>query len=131
MSGMKYIVGISGGIDSQTAYNWVADRYPKSDIICTNSNAGWNEHPLTEEWVEWFSTNVHPVVRCNPKIRDVSTSAAFAASRGLDPDADLTFGEMIRLKGRGPGRRMQFCTDILKLRPQQRWVESNLKGQEY
>lgn len=49
---MKHIVGFSGGIDSQACARWVLNRFPKEDVILTNSDAGGNEHPLTTEFVQ-------------------------------------------------------------------------------
>jgi 3'-phosphoadenosine 5'-phosphosulfate sulfotransferase (PAPS reductase)/FAD synthetase len=62
---VKHIVGFSGGIDSQACARWVLNRFPKDDVILTNSDAGGNEHPLTVEFIDWYSENVHPVVRVN------------------------------------------------------------------
>jgi 3'-phosphoadenosine 5'-phosphosulfate sulfotransferase (PAPS reductase)/FAD synthetase len=124
---MKRIVGFSGGIDSQAAATWVLNRYPKEDVILINSNAGNNEHPLTEEHIAWFSDNVHPVVVVQPIVNDIWITPGFASKRGLDGSMPLSFGKMIEIKGRPPSRKCQFCTEILKLRPALRWMRENLK----
>ena len=36
-----------------------------------------------------------------------------------------------QIKGRFPSRRMQFCSEILKLRPMRRWVRANLPDGDY
>lgn len=119
---MKHIVGFSGGIDSQACARWVLNRFPKEDVILTNSSAGGWEDPLTVEFVTWYSTNVHPVTLTNAKIKDMWATPGFAETRGFDGEEDLTFEKMVAIKGRPPSRRMQFCTEILKIIPQRRWM---------
>src|SRR6201999_2492705 len=46
----------------------------------------------------------------------------FAETKGLDGEAELTFEQMIMIKGRPPSRKAQFCTEKLKLAPQRRWI---------
>jgi len=36
----KHVVGFSGGIDSQACAGWVLERFPKDDVIRTNSGVG-------------------------------------------------------------------------------------------
>ena len=119
---MKHIVGFSGGIDSQACARWVLNRDPAEDVILTNSNAGGNEHPLTVEFVEWYSVNVHPVVQTNATVSDMWKTPGFAETKGYDGAAALDFLTMIQIKGRPPSRKAQFCTDKLKLVPQFRWI---------
>lgn len=122
---MKHIVGFSGGIDSQATARWVLNHFSKEDVLLMNSNAGAWEHPLTMAFVKWYSENVHPVIDCSPRIKDMWITPRFAETKGLDGDAELTFQEMVRLKGRPPSRKTQFCTSILKLRPQLRWIQEH------
>lgn len=124
---MKHIVGFSGGIDSQACARWVLNRYPAEDVILTNSDAGKWEDPLTVSFVDWYSQNVHPVIKVNAIVSDIWKTPGFAETKGLDGDVVLTFEEMVRIKGRSPHRRAQFCTEILKLNPQRRWIESERK----
>lgn len=134
---MKHIVGFSGGIDSQAVAGLILDKYGPDDTILTNSNAGRNEDDLTDEFVEWYSTNVHPVIRCVALVSDMWITPGFAETRGFDGSAELTFTQMIKIKGRPPSRKAQFCTEILKLRPQKRWVLKEFgvggpyEGEEY
>lgn len=134
---MKHIVGFSGGVDSQACARWVLNRYPKADVILTNSSAGGWEDPLTIEFVAWYSANVHPVTLTNAKVKDVWETPGHAETKGLDSEAELTFEELCRIKGRPPSRKAQFCTEILKLRPQRRWVREQFgvggpfAGEEY
>ena len=124
---MKHIVGFSGGIDSQAAARYVLDRYPKEDVILLNSDAGGNEHPLTTAFVEEYSRAVHPVIVVQPLVSDLWKTEGFAEnSRGIDGSEVLTFERMIEFKGRPPSRKAQFCTEILKLRPQKRWLLANV-----
>lgn len=134
---MKHIVGFSGGIDSQACALWVRQRYPSEDIILTNSNAGAWEDPLTVEFVDFYSRTVFPVTHTNAKVKDLWETPGFAETRGLDGEADLTFEMMCKVKGRPPSRKAQFCTEILKLRPQKRWLlqafglGGQFEGQDY
>ncbi len=131
---MKYIVGFSGGIDSQAAARWTLNRYPKEDVILLNSNAGGNEHPLTVAFVEQYSRDVHPVIVVPAILQDMWETENFESKneriREVVADSkmtdELTFLKMIQIKGRSPSRKAQFCTEILKLRPQRRWVRANV-----
>lgn len=120
--GTKHIVGFSGGIDSQACARVVLDLFPEEDVILTNSNAGGNEHWLTDQHVDWYDRNVHPIVRTNAIVADMWATEGFAETKGLNSNAPLTFEEMIRIKGRPPARKAQFCTEKLKLQPQRRWI---------
>ena len=121
---MKHIVGFSGGIDSQACARWVLNRYPAEDVILTNSDAGGWEDPLTTGFIDWYSANVHPVVKTNAIIADMWKTPGFAETKGLDGSAVLTFEAMVRIKGRPPSRKAQFCTEKLKLEPQRRWLNA-------
>jgi 3'-phosphoadenosine 5'-phosphosulfate sulfotransferase (PAPS reductase)/FAD synthetase len=123
---MKHIVGFSGGIDSQACARWVLDRFPGEDVILLNSDAGGNEHPLTTAFVDEYSRLVHPVIVVQPLMLDLWSTEGFAETRGFDSNEPLTFERMIEVKGRSPSRKAQFCTEILKLRPQKRWVAANV-----
>ena len=122
MRNMKHIVGFSGGIDSQACALWVRNRYPKEDVILTNSDAGGWEHRLTKEFVAWYSENVHPVLSTPARVKDMWITPGFAETKGMDGEAILTFEEMVKIKGRPPSRKAQFCTEKLKLIPQKRWL---------
>lgn len=68
---MKHVLGFSGGIDSQAAYCWMAERFDVSDIIVLNSQAGRNEHPATVAFVKFFNDTVHPVIENIPIVADI------------------------------------------------------------
>jgi len=120
----KHIVGFSGGIDSQAVCGLVLDEHDPEQVIIMNSDAGGNEHPLTTAHVEWYSRTVHPVIRANAVIADMWITPEAAEARGYDGAAALDFGAMIKIKKRPPSRKAQFCTEILKLRPQRRWIDT-------
>lgn len=128
---LKHVIGFSGGIDSQAALRWLLNRYPKADVIALNSQAGRNEHRLTVEHVAWYSANVHPIVEVVPRYSDVWETDGMAESKGLDGAAELTFEGLIKLKGRAPSKQAQFCTEMLKLRPQRRWLRENLGDEDF
>lgn len=124
---MKHIVGFSGGIDSQACALWVRNRFPAEDIVLMNSDAGGNEHPITTEFVEWYSDNVFPVVMIRPEVQDMGNrSKAKIAKLELQPTDPLTFDRLAEIKGFFPRRKMQFCTHHLKLMPQVRWIAENV-----
>lgn len=127
---MIHIVGFSGGIDSQACARWVLNRYPVEDVILLNSDAGGNEHPLTEEFVAEYSSNIHPVLVTKAKISDLWKTEGFAASKGLDGDELLDFPRLMELKG-PPLRTRRTCTEFLKLAPQRRWMRETLPSGDY
>lgn len=128
---MKHVLGFSGGIDSQAGARWLLNHYPREDVLLLNSEAGRNEHPATVSHVAWYSRNVHPVTVITPLYRDVWETDGFSETKGLDGNAELTFEGLIKLKGRAPSKQAQFCTEILKLRPQRRWLRENLGSEDY
>ena len=124
---MKHIVGFSGGIDSQACALWVRERFPAEDIILLNTTAGGNEHPLTLAFVEQYSREVFPVTVIPALVKDMWITPNFAETRHWRcGEEELTFDEMIRIKKRPPSPQAQFCTEILKLRPQRRWLTENV-----
>jgi 3'-phosphoadenosine 5'-phosphosulfate sulfotransferase (PAPS reductase)/FAD synthetase len=134
---MKHIVGFSGGIDSQACARWVLNRYPAEDVILVNSDAGGNEHPITTRFIRKYSRKVHPVIEVSAIVADIWKTENFAETKGLDGNEKLTFDRMIAIKGRPPSRTAQFCTSILKLQPQKRWMDEHFgpggkyEGQEF
>jgi 3'-phosphoadenosine 5'-phosphosulfate sulfotransferase (PAPS reductase)/FAD synthetase len=120
---MKHIVGFSGGIDSQEALARVRVKFGDADVIAVNSDAGKWEHPLTVSFVELFSETVFPVVHVEALVSDMWEDESDRPEfYGLDRNAALTFEDMVRIKKRSPSRKTQFCTTILKLKPQRRWT---------
>lgn len=126
--GTTHIVGFSGGIDSQACALWVRKHFPEDEIILLNSNAGRNESPITEQFISDYSANVFPVAHVNAIYADLWKTEGFAETKGFKSNDELTFLEMSKIKGRWPSRRAQFCTEILKLRPQKRWVEEHIES---
>lgn len=121
---MKHIVGFSGGVDSQACARWVLNRFPPEDVILTNSSAGGWEDPLTITFVDEYSAAVHPVVRVDALVSDIWETPGHAETRGLVGTDPLTFEGLCSIKGRPPSRKAQFCTEILKLKPQRRWIRA-------
>jgi 3'-phosphoadenosine 5'-phosphosulfate sulfotransferase (PAPS reductase)/FAD synthetase len=114
---------MSGGIDSQACALWLRQRY--ADVILVNSDAGGNEHPLTTEFLHEYSRTIHPIVFLSPIVADMAgRESAEIERRGLKPTDPLTFDLLAELKKCFPARRMQFCTEHLKLRPLLRWFAS-------
>lgn len=129
---MKHVVGFSGGIDSQACARWVLNRFDPADVILLNSDAGGNEHPLTVEFIAEYSATVHPVTTVTPIVADMGERAKKRiADLGLGPTDPLTFDVLALIKQTFPRRKMQFCTEHLKLRPAHRWMRENLAGEEW
>ena len=133
---MKHVVGFSGGIDSQACARWVLNRHDPADVILLNADAGGNEHPMTTEFIAWYSAHVHPVVVVSAIVADLGT---YGTSDGVayerrhefaDSDA-LTFDKLAYIKQRFPSSTAQFCTRLLKLAPSHRWIRENLVGHKW
>lgn len=130
---IKHVVGFSGGIDSQACARWVLNRNNPADVILLNSNAGGNEHPLTTQFLQWYSERVHPITFIEPEIRDLGGTGTKPGKIKERRDefseaATLTFDRLAYIKGIFPSRTAQFCTTFLKLAPQKRWQDENLPG---
>jgi 3'-phosphoadenosine 5'-phosphosulfate sulfotransferase (PAPS reductase)/FAD synthetase len=125
MEKIKRLVGFSGGIDSQATARWVCNRYGDEDTILLNTRAGRNESPITDQFIETYSATVHHVITIVPLLKDLWKTEGFAETRGLNGEDELTFAGLIKIKGRPPSRKAQFCTQYLKLVPQKRWIQEN------
>ncbi len=125
---MKYIVGYSGGIDSQAALLWSLENYDPADVMAVNTQAGRNEHPLTVAHVAEISRTVCHIEVVTPRISDIWYGPGRNEVASLIPRAneELTFEELAKWKHRFPSRRAQFCTEFLKLRPIRRWIGENV-----
>lgn len=77
---------------------------------------------MTTAFIEQYSETIFPVTAIPALVSDMWKTDGFAETKGLNGDAVLTFEEMVRIKGRAPSPTARFCTDILKLRPQKRWI---------
>jgi 3'-phosphoadenosine 5'-phosphosulfate sulfotransferase (PAPS reductase)/FAD synthetase len=128
---VKHVCGFSGGVDSQACARWLLNRYPPEDVILLFSDAGGWEDPITPAFVEEYSAKVHPVIKVEAVIADMWSTPGFAETRGYDGNAKLDFVTMCQIKGRSPSRKMQFCTEKLKLVPQKIWCERNLADVEF
>jgi 3'-phosphoadenosine 5'-phosphosulfate sulfotransferase (PAPS reductase)/FAD synthetase len=136
VSGTKHVVGFSGGIDSQACALLVRQRYPAEDVILLNNDAGGNENPVNEEFIEKYSRTVHPVTRVTSLVRDFREWERDRDGRltqrprdTFAPDDPLTFDRLAHIMGRFPSSRAQFCTIFLKVAPQRRWLRENLTDQ--
>ena len=132
---IKHVVGFSGGIDSQACARWVLNRCDPADVVLINSDVGGHEHPITTEFIQWYSENVHPVSVVTPIVADLggrgTRPGATKDRRDKYGDTDpLTFDVLAEIKGMFPSRKMQFCTEHLKLAPARRWQDENI-GKEY
>jgi 3'-phosphoadenosine 5'-phosphosulfate sulfotransferase (PAPS reductase)/FAD synthetase len=126
------VVGFSGGADSQAVALWVRQRFPPDEVILLNSDAGGNEHPITEAFIRRYSQEVFPVTVVKALVRDLGDVGTRDGRTGdrrreFGEGDELTFDRLAYVKGRFPSRKSQFCTQFLKLAPQQRWLRENLE----
>jgi len=123
MSETVHIVGFSGGIDSQACARWVLNREGPESVVLMNTDAGGNEHPMTVEFVQTYSREVHPVIVVAPIVADMlGRGLPQREALGLRDSDPLTFPLMAQIKKRFPSRKAQFCTHHLKIEPQKRYI---------
>ncbi len=123
---MKHIIGFSGGVDSQACALWARQRFPHEDIILLNADAGGNEHPITVDFIAQYSANVFPVATAHAQVQDLfGKGSGKIRELNLQPTDPLTFDLLAQIKDTFPRRKMQFCTDHLKLYPARRWHYEN------
>lgn len=108
LAGVRVVLSMSGGKDSTAA----ALLLERNGINFTSvfMDTGW-EHPSTYEYIE---TVLEP--RFGPIVR---LSAEF-----LDEAGEGQFVALVRKKNMFPTRLAKFCTFELKLKPYQRFIES-------
>jgi 3'-phosphoadenosine 5'-phosphosulfate sulfotransferase (PAPS reductase)/FAD synthetase len=123
---VKHVVGFSGGIDSQACARWVLNRYPTEDVILLNSDVGGHEHPITTEFIETYSRDVHPVTVVTPIVADLGAKCKNDRRAKYAETDRLTFDVLAEIKGMFPTQRSQFCTEHLKLKPSHRWMKENI-----
>jgi 3'-phosphoadenosine 5'-phosphosulfate sulfotransferase (PAPS reductase)/FAD synthetase len=123
---VKHVVGFSGGIDSQACARWVLNRYPAQDVILLNSDVGGHEHPITTEFIETYSRDVHPVTVVTPIVADLGAKCKNDRRAKYAETDRLTFDVLAEIKGMFPSQKYQFCTEHLKLKPSHRWMRENI-----
>lgn len=94
---MMRVVGFSGGADSQATALWVRQRFPPNEIILLNSNAGGNEHPITEEFIRRYSETVFPVTVVKALVKDMGNRAVARRQELYAEDDELTFERLAGL----------------------------------
>jgi len=123
---VKHVVGFSGGIDSQACARWVLNRYPAEDVILLNSDVGGHEHPITTEFIETYSRDVHPVTVVTPIVADLGAKCKNDRRAKYAETDRMTFDVLAEIKGMFPSQKYQFCTEHLKLKPSHRWMKENI-----
>jgi argininosuccinate synthase len=102
---VKHVVGFSGGIDSQACARWVLNRYPAEDVILLNSDVGGHEHPITTEFIEAYSRDVHPVTVVTPIVADLGAKCKNDRRAKYAETDRLTFDVLAEIKGMFPSRK--------------------------
>ena len=100
---MTHIVQFSGGKDSTALVLWARENLPEfTAVFC---DTGW-EHPLTYAYVQHINET------------QLGGKLVTVKSAKYDGLADLSHKRKIV-----PSVRMRFCTEELKVRPFQKWME--------
>lgn len=96
-------LGISGGKDSTALLLWAVyeSGYPLDSIVASFCDTG-NEHQWTYDHIKLLDATVHPIQIIKPP---------------------LDFWELAHKKQRFPARKARFCTQELKMKPTQAFVQ--------
>lgn len=118
MSAVLRVVSVSGGKDSTALYCWAYQQW-RDDFLPVFADTG-HEHPVTLNYVR----NLHVMVNGAPKVDWVRADfSQKLAALGVEPTGSA-FLDMMLWKRRAPSAKAQFCTEHVKLRPIQKWLES-------
>lgn len=110
------IVSVSGGKDSTALYCWAIEQWGKDGFRAVFADTG-HEHPVTYNYVRNL-----PEMASGPAIDWVRADfAARLRAKGKEPSGN-PFLDMWQWKGRAPSAKAQFCTEHVKLRPIQEWL---------
>jgi len=113
----KRIVSVSGGKDSTALYLWAIEQWGKDGFLSVFADTG-HEHPVTYNYLRNL-----PAMANGPEIAWVKANFTDKVrAKGIEPQ-NSPFIDMWLWKGRAPSARAQFCTEHLKLRPIQAWLE--------
>jgi 3'-phosphoadenosine 5'-phosphosulfate sulfotransferase (PAPS reductase)/FAD synthetase len=111
------VVSVSGGKDSTALYCWAIDQWGKDGFKAIFADTG-HEHPVTLNYLRNL-----PAMAGGPEIEWVKADfSERLRKRGKEPSGN-PFLDMMLWKGRAPSSQAQFCTEHLKLRPIQVWLE--------
>lgn len=111
------VVSVSGGKDSTALYCWAIEQWGQ-EFRPIFADTG-HEHPVTYNYVR----NLHEMAG-GPVIQWVKADFSDRlTAKGKQPSGN-PFLDMMLWKGRAPSARAQFCTEHVKLRPIQKWIES-------
>lgn len=103
--GRPVIASISGGKDSAAMALWLKEQeLPHRRIFM---DTGW-EHPITYEFLRG------PLTAALGPIEEIG---------GERDGQPIDFVGLVRRKGLFPSRRMRFCTEELKVKPAQRYIQ--------
>jgi len=117
MSDNLRVVSVSGGKDSTALYCWAIDQFGKDGFRAVFADTG-HEHPVTLNYIRQLQRMTN-----GPEVEWVKADFADRLLlRGKEPTGNPFFDMMI-WKGRAPSTKAQFCTEHLKLRPIQVWLE--------
>lgn len=111
------IVSVSGGKDSTALYCWAIEQWGREGFLAIFADTG-HEHPVTYNYLRNL-----PTMAGGPEIEWVKADfSERIRNKGKEPSGN-PFLDLWIWKGRAPSARAQFCTEHLKLRPIQAWLE--------
>lgn len=114
---MIRIVSVSGGKDSTALYCWAIEQWGKEGFLAVFSDTG-HEHPVTYNYIRNL-----PEMANGPDIKWVKADFSERLIKKGKEVSGNAFLDMCLWKGRVPSSKAQFCTEHLKLRPIQVWLE--------
>jgi 3'-phosphoadenosine 5'-phosphosulfate sulfotransferase (PAPS reductase)/FAD synthetase len=118
MSETLRIVSVSGGKDSTALYLWAMDQFGKDGFRAVFADTG-HEHPVTLNYIRHMHT-----MAGGPEVEWVKADFADRLTKkGIEASGN-PFLDMMLWKGRAPSSKAQFCTEHVKLKPIQVWLEA-------
>lgn len=115
---MLNIVSVSGGKDSTCLYLWAIEQFGKDGFKAVFADTG-HEHPVTYNYIRNM-----PALCNGPEITWVRADFTDQLAKKGKESHGNPFLDMMLWKGRAPSSKAQFCTEHLKLRPIQQWLET-------
>jgi 3'-phosphoadenosine 5'-phosphosulfate sulfotransferase (PAPS reductase)/FAD synthetase len=111
------IVSVSGGKDSTALYLWAIEQFGKDGFRAVFADTG-HEHPVTYNYLRNL-----PAMAGGPEIHWVKADFTDAIKKRGREASGTPFLDLMIWKGRAPSSKAQFCTEHLKLKPIQVWLE--------
>src|SRR5690348_17189643 len=107
---MKHVILASYGNDSIALIQWAREN-SLEDVTVLYNDTGWNRS-------DWPAR----VARCEDWVRSI----------GFVPDHTVSIGleALVRQRKGWPRQGIQFCTEVLKIKPTIEWLDKNDPGKQ-